>query len=98
MTHQLTRLGQLEMYPEKFLSSGQQEELEILRATRIEYGILFDGYMIMIPDYSSIEWANFQSWVAENCNGRVCSVNYQDARIFVFEIENEAMAFKLRWS
>ena len=93
----MTRLEQLESNPEKNLSSGQHEELELLRWKHIEYGILFDGSMILIPDYSSIDWPGMQSWVDENCNGRICSVNHGDARIFVFEIESEAMAFKLGW-
>lgn len=79
------------------LSTGELIELEILRSKRIKFGIKFDGYCVIYPNYTGLIFNEIQDWVRENCTGLVCSDNYDNDRLFVFKKVEDAMAFKLRW-
>ena len=59
--------------------------------------IKFDGTLVIIRDYYSKLWYDYEYWIRDNCNGRVCSDNYGSSRFFVFENPEDASAFKLRW-
>ena len=64
----------------------------------ILWPLKFDGTLVIIPDYISENWYDYNIWVYENCIGKVCSQNSgQHDRLFVFEVSEDAIAFKLRW-
>ena len=63
----------------------------------ILYPIQFDGYLVICKEYDSNFLFMYNNWVDENCVGRVASSNHGYDRLFVFENEDEAIAFKLRW-
>ena len=68
------------------------------KTNRIQCSVDFDGYFIICKIYKSKYFPAYNNWVAKNCVGKVGSFNYgYDARFFVFEKEDEAIAFKLKW-
>jgi hypothetical protein len=67
------------------------------RAVKITYPVTFDGIRVVIPNYKSHMYVEYDSWLDDNCEGRVCSENCGNSRVFVFEKELDAVAFKLRW-
>ena len=79
------------------LSTTELIEVELLRAKKIKFGIIFDGYCVMYPNYVSRIYNDMQDWVSENCSGSVCSENHGNSRLFVFKNIEDAVAFKLRW-
>lgn len=64
---------------------------------KIEYGIKFDGTLIIKYNYDSNEYLDMENWAKNNCNGRICSQNRASDRFFVFTNPEDATAFKLRW-
>lgn len=68
--------------------------------SKIEFGITFDGTLLIKPNCHPNEYSDIQKWVMNNCNNRICS-EYRENRpcdlFFVFKDETDAMAFKLRW-
>jgi len=72
-------------------------ELEKLRSKRIKFPITFDGYCVIYPNYTGNVFNIIQDWISENCIGSVCSDNYGNNRLFVFQNVEDSVAFKLRW-
>lgn len=65
--------------------------------SKIEFGIKFDGTLVIKYNYDSNEYQDMKKWAMNNCNSRICSENRASDRFFVFGDAGEAMAFKLRW-
>jgi len=72
-----------------------------MKKQRIGHHIKFDGTLVITYNYSHELWNDYEAWIIENCKGRVCSGNCgtrgEDNRFWIFELVEEAMAFKLRW-